>query len=283
MREIHTITELRDALAKERAAGKSVGFVPTMGALHDGHLALIAKAREDCDLVVVSIFVNPAQFDRKTDLASYPRDPESDSRIATDNGVNLLFCPSVEEMYPDHYYTYVFVEDLSAVLCGSVRPGHFRGVTTVVAKLLNIVRPDIAYFGEKDYQQLVIVKRMVQDLNMDADIVGVPTVRDPDGLAISSRNTLLNATEREDATVIPRALFMARDMAGRRGVAASRIMERARMAIGEEPRVRIEYLNVVDPRTLRDVRQVDDKALVALAAYVGEVRLIDNIMVGPGA
>lgn len=283
MRQINTVKELRDALAKERVAGKSIGLVPTMGALHGGHLALLAKAREDCGLVVVSIFVNPTQFDRKSDLATYPRDLEGDTRVAADAGVDLLFCPAAEEMYPEHYYTYVFVEDLSAVLCGSVRPGHFRGVTTVVAKLLHIARPDVAYFGEKDYQQLVIVRRMVEDLNMEVDVVGVPTVRDVDGLAISSRNALLGATEREDATVIPRALLMAGDMARRGDVSASQIMERVRRAIGEEPRVRIEYLNVVDPETLRDVRQVGDKALVALAAYVGDVRLIDNIMVGPGA
>jgi len=190
----------------------------------------------------------------------------------------------VEEMYPSG--TPVVTVDpgpLGERFEGASRPGHFRGVATVVAKLLNIVRPGVAYLGEKDYQQLVIIRRMVEDLNMEVKIVAVPTVRDQDGLATSSRNALLSATDREDAAVIPRALFMARDMARRGDVSGGQIMERVRMAIGEEPRVRIEYLNLVDPETLRDVRDVGDRALIALAAYVGEVRLIDNVMVGPGA
>lgn len=282
MRQIREIAELKEALASERAAGKSVGLVPTMGALHDGHLALVRAARGACDTVVVSIFVNPQQFDRKSDLATYPRDEAHDVRVASDADVDLLFTPSAEEMYPEGYSAFVYVEDLSALLCGTVRPGHFRGVATVVTKLLEIVRPDVAYFGEKDYQQLVVIRRLVKDLEMDVEVVGIPTVREADGLAISSRNALLGASEREAAAVISRALALAKDMVAKESIGPDEVMARIRKIIGEEPVVRIEYLNVVDPETLRDVKSIDGKALIAIAAYLGDIRLIDNIMVGPG-
>jgi len=280
VRQIREIAPLREQLDGLRARGASIGFVPTMGALHEGHLALIHAARTACDVVVVSIFVNPTQFDSRSDLASYPRDEAGDLRVAQDAGVDLLFVPSTDEMYPEGYSTYVHVEDLSALLCGAMRPGHFRGVATVVAKMFEIVRPAVAYFGEKDYQQLAIVRRMVADLNMGTDVVGIPTVREADGLAISSRNALLGPNEREAAAVISRALAMAKDMVGREKVTSDELMSRIRQIIGEEPLVRIEYLNVVDPETLRDVKTIEAKALIAAAAYLGDVRLIDNIMVG---
>lgn len=280
MQQTRTVSELRRALATERAAGKKIGFVATMGALHDGHLALMRAARAACDTVVVSIFVNPVQFDRKSDFATYPRDEAKDAEVAADAGVDLLFMPDAEEMYPDGYATYVTVDELSNFLCGAVRPGHFRGVATVVTKLLEIVRPDIAYFGEKDYQQLVVIERMVADLNMSVQIVGVPTVREKDGLAISSRNRLLAPAEREAAAVISSALFMVRDMVVKDGIGSDEVVGLVRRVLGEEPLVRIEYVNVVDPKTLKDVRSIEGKALVVVAAYLGNVRLIDNVTVG---
>lgn len=283
MQQIREIARLKEALAAERIAGRSIGFVPTMGALHAGHMALVEAAQVACDVVVVSIFVNPTQFDRKNDFANYPRDEKSDARTASGAGVDVLFTPSAEEMYPDGYRTYIQVEDLSATLCGSVRPGHFRGVVTVVAKLLEIVRPDRAYFGEKDYQQLVLIRRMVEDLDMGVEIVGIPTVRDADGLATSSRNVLLGPTERAAAAVIPHALFMAKDMVRKENATPKDVIRSIEGIVGEEPLVRMEYLSVVDPETLRDVKRIGDKALIAVAAYVGDVRLIDNVMVGPGA
>lgn len=283
MRRIREVASVREALALERAAGKSIGFVPTMGALHDGHIALVREARSTCDLVVVSIFVNPTQFDRRSDLNSYPRDLERDAEVAAGASVDYLFVPSADEMYPSGYRTYVTVEEIGDLLCGAVRAGHFRGVATVVTKLLGIVAPDVAYFGEKDYQQLVVIRRMVADLNMDVDVVGVPTVREPDGLAISSRNALLTPSEREAASVISRALLISRDLVANGTVEPDAIIERIKRIIGEEPLVRIEYVNVCHLDTLRDVRRVDRKALIAIAAYLGTTRLIDNVVVEPEA
>ncbi|RJQ52642.1 MAG: pantoate--beta-alanine ligase [Actinobacteria bacterium] len=277
MRRVESIREVRAEVDNARLAGKSVGFVPTMGAFHDGHVSLMRRARADCDFVVVSIFVNPMQFDRRSDFQSYPRDEAADEERASAERVDLLFVPSAEEMYPGGFRTRVEVEELSGVLCGSVRPGHFGGVATVVTKLLEIVRPDRAYFGEKDYQQLAIVGRLARDLNLPVEIVGAPTVRESDGLAMSSRNQLLSATEREAAGVLWRALSSARQQVEKGETDVDRLGATMRRMIGEEPLVRLEYLSIVDPKTLLDVRRVHGDVLIAVAAYVGTTRLIDNV------
>lgn len=279
MKRAATIRDLDRSLAPARKGGRRIGFVPTMGALHQGHLALIAAAREQCDTVVVSIFVNPTQFDDKSDLDTYPRDLKRDEKTAAGAGVDVLFAPSVDEIYPESFNTSVNVEELTDLLCGAVRRGHFRGVTTIMAKLLNIVKPDVVYMGEKDYQQMVVVRQMAADLNMDVEIAGVPTVREPDGLAMSSRNALLSSAERAAATVLSRALLIAKDMVSEGCTDSRTLEERIRLMIAEEPLVRLEYLNIVDPERLRDVAEVRGEAVIAVAAHLGDTRLIDNVVV----
>ncbi len=281
MRRVDLASDLREEVEAARAEGRRVALVPTMGSFHAGHLSLIGRARDECDFVVVSVFVNPMQFDRRDDFQTYPRDEAADEQRAKEAGVDLLFVPSVDEMYPEGFKTRVEVEELSGLLCGATRQGHFPGVTTVVAKLLEMVRPDVAYFGEKDYQQLVIVRRMVVDLNMTPQIVGVPTVREEDGLAMSSRNQLLSAAEREAATVLYRSLSIARQMVARGETDPAAISTAMRRVIGEEPLIRLEYLSVVDPQTLREVRRIDRPVLIALAAFDGATRLIDNVVAEP--
>jgi pantoate--beta-alanine ligase len=250
VRTVHTIAELRSAL-EPFPTGSTVGLVPTMGAFHDGHLSLFRAAREECDTVVVSLFVNPAQFDSPEDLKRYPRDDERDARLAGEAGVDFLFCPSFAELYPSGFQTWVEVEELSEPLEGEFRPGHFRGVATVCCKLFNIVRPQRAYFGQKDAQQVAVVRRMVLDLNLDVEIRVLPTVRDPDGLALSSRNALLSPAEREAALALPRAL-------------ATGDPEQARALLNG---LEVDYIEVADfkPRVL------------AGAVRVGKTRLIDNV------
>jgi len=278
-----TVGEVREAVAKARAAGKTIGFVPTMGALHEGHLALIRRARAECGCVVVSIFVNPTQFAPGTDFERYPRDLEGDAAKAHAAGADLIFAPPVEEIYPPGDSTFVEVTgQLVDCLCGPRRPGHFRGVTTVCARLFTIVGADRAYFGEKDYQQVLVIKQMVRDLKFPLEIVPVPTVREPHGLAISSRNAYLSPEERKAASVLSRGLFAARERftAGERDAAA--LVAAARDVIATEPLVRLEYLELRDAETLVELERAEGRAVLAVAAYVGSARLIDNVVVGSG-
>ena len=265
-----------------RASGKSIGFVPTMGYFHEGHLSLMRRAREENDIVIVSIFVNPLQFGPGEDFERYPRDEERDLRLAGDVGVDYVFMPGVEDFYPVDFSTYVEVEGLTEGLCGRHRPGHFRGVTTVVAKLLNVVQPARAYFGKKDYQQLRVIERMVRDLNMPVEIVPCPTVREPDGLAMSSRNEYLSPQERESALSLYRSLKLAEQMvkSGERNPPA--LIRAMRDLIESQPHVRkIDYIEIVDPETLEPLAEIKGKALIALAVWVGRARLIDNLEVEP--
>jgi len=277
---LETVAAVRARVRAERRAGKSIGLVPTMGYLHEGHLSLIRRARAECDFVVVSIFVNPLQFGPQEDYNTYPRDLNRDTRLAAEAGADVIFHPTPEEMYPAGFQTHVEVEKLSQGLCGAFRPGHFRGVATVVTKLFNIVGPDRAYFGEKDAQQLAIIRRMVRDLNLDVEIVPMPIVRESDGLALSSRNTYLSPAERRAATVLYRALVYGRDLiaAGERD--GLRVRDAVRRTLESEPLVsRIDYVAVVDPDTLEEKTTLSGSVMLAVAAYIGKVRLIDNIKV----
>ena len=260
--------------------GGSVGFVPTMGYLHDGHLELVRRARAENITVVASIFVNPSQFGAQEDFTSYPRDTERDLAMLEEENVRLVFMPTVEEMYPQGFSTRVEVEKITERLEGESRPGHFRGVATVVAKLFNIVQPDRAYFGQKDAQQLAVICRMVSDLCLNLDIVAVPTVREPDGLAMSSRNIFLTAEERKAALVLWKALCLARGHweKGQRDVTSLR-QEMASL-IEHEPFANIDYISIADPETLEEVDVIDRPALVSLAVRIGETRLIDNTILG---
>ncbi len=281
MKLAKTIKEVREAITTARQEGKSIGFVPTMGYLHAGHLALIWRARAENGFVVVSIFVNPTQFGPAEDFDRYPRDLERDLDLCRTAGVDLVFAPEVPEMYPPGYQTYVEVEELSRGLCGASRPGHFRGVATVVAKLFNVVTPDRAYFGEKDAQQLRVIRRMVADLNFPLTIVPVPTVREPDGLAMSSRNTYLSPAERRAALVLSRALSLAAELFAQGERRAEVITDRMRELITAEPLARIDYVAVVDDETLTPVEKIDRPVLVALAVFIGQTRLIDNLVLRP--
>lgn len=253
-----------------------------MGALHEGHLTLMRRARAECGYVVVSIFVNPTQFVAGEDFARYPRDLETDLRTCASAGVDLVFAPSVEEMYPPGDSTWVEVTGLLVEgLCAPHRPGHFRGVTTVCAKLFNIIGPDRAYFGEKDYQQLLVIRQMVRDLKMPLEIVPVPTVRDPDGLALSSRNSYLSPQERQAALALSRGLFAARELAARGEKEAEVLLAAARAVIEAEPRVRLQYLELRDAETLASMARLDRPAVLAVAAFVGQARLIDNVLLRP--
>ena len=279
---VSTVAAVRNRVAAARAEGKSIGLVPTMGALHEGHLSLIARARAECGFVVVSVFVNPTQFAPGTDFEKYPRDLDGDAEKAGEAGADLIFAPSVEEMYPPGDSTFVEVTGpLVECLCGPHRPGHFRGVTTVCARLFTIVGADRAYFGEKDYQQVLVVKQMVRDLQLPLEIVPVPTVREPDGLAMSSRNAYLSPDERKAAAVLSRALFAARDRFHSGERAAAALIAAARDIIDAEPLVTLQYLDLRDAQTLEELHALDRPALLAVAAFVGQARLIDNVVVGP--
>lgn len=283
---MHVLTEpeaMRRWTATARTGGCTVALVPTMGALHAGHLALVDEARDRCDTVVVSIFVNPLQFDRRDDFDSYPRPVDADLARCRELGVDAAYVPTAAVMYPEGFDTRVEPGALATVLEGAHRPGHFTGVTTVVTKLLAAVRPDVAVFGEKDAQQLAVVRRTVTDLDLGVEIVGVPTVREPDGLALSSRNTRLDPSARAAATCLPRSLAAARDLvrAGERSAAAVEGAVRAEIdaEIDAGSDVRLEYATVVDRRTFEPVTDIDEHSLVVLAAWVGGVRLIDNLAV----
>jgi pantoate--beta-alanine ligase len=267
------------ALSREaRRAGKRLGFVPTMGALHAGHLSLVRTARAQSEVVVASIFVNPKQFGPNEDFAKYPRSLESDSAKLSSEQTDYLFQPSVEEMYPNGATAWVTVEGITDKLDGRSRPGHFRGVTTVVAKLFNIVQPDLAFFGQKDAAQAAIVRKMVRDLNFDVEIVVCPIVREPDGLAMSSRNVYLGPAERRQATVLYRALMRIQMRADQGESDSARLAAAGLQVLSEEPSVRLDYLEIVNPDTLDPVRDTSGGALIAVAAHVGSTRLIDNIV-----
>jgi len=265
--------------SKERLAeGYSIGFVPTMGYLHDGHLSLIHAARNENAFVVASIFVNPTQFGPAEDLSTYPRDPESDSLKCRDAGVDALFMPGVDEIYGPNFQTYVNVERVSGLLCGASRPGHFRGVATVVLKLFNIVLPTAAYFGAKDYQQLQVIKTMVGDLDLDVRVVSCPTLREADGLAMSSRNSYLTPDQRKQAVCLYQALVSARELFERGETDAESMLGAMTERIAREPDTVPDYISLVDPETLEDLKVVDRCALAALAVRVGNTRLIDNML-----
>ena len=278
---VGSVSTLRERVARARRVGLRVGCVPTMGSLHAGHTALFDRARADCDLLVATLFVNPLQFDRRDDLARYPRDIETDLRICGRHGVDILFAPSIDEMYPRPPAPSVDVADLASTLCGASRPGHFRGVATVVLKLLNIVQPDFACFGEKDYQQLAIIRRLVEDSNLPVEVIGVETVREADGLALSSRNALLTAAERAAATVLVRSLRTVRDAIEAGESDGGMLRERARESLQREPLLRLDYIEIVDPETLQPVKEIGRPVRIAAAAYFGSTRLIDNLAASP--
>src|SRR5690242_3374408 len=261
-----------------RRSGRTVGFVPTMGALHEGHLSLVRAARAQCDSVVVSIFVNPTQFGPNEDFAKYPRTFDQDKAMLEREGVDCIFYPSVEEMYPPGATTWVTVEGLSDKLDGRSRPGHFRGVTTVVSKLFNIVQPHAAFFGQKDAAQVAIIRKMVRDLNFDVKIVACAIVRESDGLAMSSRNAYLKPQERKQALALSRSLKRVQSLVEQGEQSAEKLILSGRQTMADEPGVRLDYFEIVDPDTLDPVNNVASGALVAVAAYVGSTRLIDNLL-----
>lgn len=277
MKIVSTIEEVRAQVKEWKKEGQSIGFVPTMGYLHEGHMSLIDAAGEN-DKVVVSIFVNPMQFGPTEDLASYPRDLEHDAKLCEEHGVDLIFHPTPEEMYGDQFYSYVDMDVLTKELCGLSRPVHFRGVCTVVTKLFNIVTPDRAYFGQKDAQQLAVIKRMVKDLNMPLTITGCPIIREADGLAKSSRNTYLSPEERKAALVLSRSIFLGKEMVEKGERDCKKILAAMTAEIEKEPLAKIDYVKIVDLDTMQQVEKIDRGILAAIAVYIGKTRLIDNFM-----
>lgn len=281
MRVIESIPEMQQQAELWRKEGAKIGFVPTMGYLHEGHLALVRKARELSDLVVVSIFVNPTQFGPGEDFERYPQDMERDVRLLTECGVDVVFAPRAHDIYPQGYLTYVEVKELTQPLCGRSRPVHFQGVTTVVNKLFNIVKPHLAVFGEKDFQQLVVIRRMVVDLNMDIEIIGYPIVREADGIAMSSRNTYLSPEERQTALRLNRSLDEARRLVEEGERRGEVILARVREYLETGGGLRIDYAEFRHPDTLQEVSLLEGSTLLALAAYVGKARLLDNCLLTP--
>ena len=277
MKIVSTIEEVRAQVKEWKKEGQSIGFVPTMGYLHEGHMSLIDAAGEN-DKVVVSIFVNPMQFGPTEDLASYPRDLEHDAKLCEEHGVDLIFHPTPEEMYGDQFYSYVDMDVLTKELCGLSRPVHFRGACTVVTKLFNIVTPDRAYFGQKDAQQLAVIKRMVKDLNMSLTITGCPIIREADGLAKSSRNTYLSIEERKAALVLSRSIFLGKEMVEKGERDCKKILAAMTAEIEKEPLAKIDYVKIVDLDTMQQVEKIDRGILAAIAVYIGKTRLIDNFM-----
>jgi pantoate--beta-alanine ligase len=281
MEVIESISEMKNLVKDWKRQGLSIGFVPTMGYLHEGHLALVRRAKELSDRVVVSIFVNPIQFAPGEDYQRYPRDLERDKALLEKEGVDVLFSPKAQEMYPPGFQTYVEVKELSSGLCGRYRSGHFIGVATVVLKLFNIVQPDIAVFGEKDYQQLKVIQRMVQDLNLDVKIIPHPTVREEDGLAMSSRNTYLSPEERKSAIALYKALNLAEELINQGERRVATLKEKLKEFIESYPYTKVQYIEFVHPETLKEVERVDEPTLLALAVFVGKARLIDNKIIVP--
>ncbi|MBI5755640.1 MAG: pantoate--beta-alanine ligase [Nitrospirae bacterium] len=278
MKIIEDITEMHSLAMQLRHEGKTIGFVPTMGALHQGHLSLMQHAKKESDVVVASIFVNPTQFCPSEDYKEYPRDMEGDMEKAKGAGVDILFTPAVSAIYPEGYRTYVEVEGLSSVLCGKVRPGHFRGVSTIVLKLLNIVKPHKAFFGQKDYQQIVIIKRMARDLNLDVEIAVLPTVREEDGLAMSSRNQYLNKDERMSAAILYRSLQEARSLFEKGEMSTEKLKDAILSAFMGNSSAKLEYVAIVHPEISEEEKDVQKGTVIAIAARIGDTRLIDNII-----
>ncbi|PLV56117.1 pantoate--beta-alanine ligase [Thermotoga sp. SG1] len=280
MRIIETIEEMKKFSEEMREKRKTIGFVPTMGYLHEGHLSLVRRARAENDVVVVSIFVNPTQFGPNEDYERYPRDFERDRKLLEKENVDCVFHPSVEEMYPPDFSTFVEETKLSKPLCGRSRPGHFRGVCTVVTKLFNIVKPHRAYFGQKDAQQFRVLRRMVRDLNMDVEMIECPIVREPDGLAMSSRNVYLTSEERKQALALYQSLKLAENLFLNGERDAVKMKEAMINHLSRFDRVKIDYVEIVDEETLEPVEKIDRKVIVAVAAWVGKARLIDNMILG---
>ena len=279
MELLRTIEEARQFVLSQKKREKSLGLVPTMGYLHEGHLSLVHTAREQNDLVVVSIFVNPTQFGPQEDLDRYPRDLEKDRNSCSQAGVDAIFMPTAKEMYPERFHTWVQVDTITETLCGASRPGHFRGVATVVSKLFNIIQPDRAYFGLKDFQQAVVIKQMVRDLNMPLEIVTVPTVREADGLATSSRNKYLTAKQRARAPVLYNTLKLGQRLIEAGEHNADVVHEAMVKEIESQPNTRIDYISVCNPETLAPVDKIENRVLLAMAVWLGNTRLIDNILV----
>lgn len=278
MKIVETIQEVRNQVKEWRMQGLSVGFVPTMGYLHEGHKSLIDRAVAENDKVVVSVFVNPMQFGPKEDLASYPRDLERDAALCEDAGADLIFHPEPSEMYHDDFSSYVDMNTLTGGLCGKSRPIHFRGVCTVVAKLFNIVTPDKAYFGQKDAQQLAVIRHMVSDLNFGIEIVGCPIIREDDGLAKSSRNTYLNPKERQAALILSKSLKKGKELLEAGEKDAAKMRQLITDTLNSEPMAKIDYVEIVDWNTLEPVEAINGPVLVAIAVYIGKTRLIDNVI-----
>ena len=279
IRRIETIADIQAWVAACRKKNLSVGFVPTMGAFHEGHLSLMRQARKENGAVVVSIFVNPIQFSAGEDFDRYPRRLEQDTKMAEAEGADVLFYPSVAEMYPKGFDSHVDQSDLPSKLCGDFRPGHFRGVMTIVSKLFNIVKPDTAYFGQKDYQQFLIIRRMTADLNLKVDVRLMPTVREDDGVAMSSRNVYLGPKQRKDATCLIRALRRAEELVGGGESSAPKVAAEMRRVIAKVKGTRVEYIAIVNSDTLEPVKEIKGRTLVALAVRIGKARLIDNVIV----
>lgn len=278
MKVVTTIKEVRENVKQWKKEGQTVGFVPTMGYLHEGHGSLITKARENNDKVVVSIFVNPMQFGPTEDLATYPRDLDHDAALCESAGVDLIFHPEAEEMYEKDFCSFVDMTGLTEGLCGKTRPIHFRGVCTVVNKLFNIVTPDHAYFGQKDGQQLAVIKRMVRDLNMDIEIVGCPIVREEDGLAKSSRNTYLSSEERKAALILSKTVALGKELA-KTEKDANKVVEAMKKNIETEPLAKIDYVEAVDALSMVPVEKLEGTCMLAMAVYIGKTRLIDNTLI----
>ncbi|MCE9674646.1 pantoate--beta-alanine ligase [Paraclostridium bifermentans] len=278
MKIINNIKEIRKQVKDWKNDGLSIALVPTMGYLHEGHESLIKKASEDNDKVIVSIFVNPMQFGINEDLSTYPRNIDRDSDICEKNGASLIFNPSVEEMYTDGFSTFVDLNNLTSGLCGKSRPTHFRGVCTVVSKLFNIVNPDKAYFGQKDAQQLSIIKQMVTDLNFDIEIVSCPIVREADGLAKSSRNTYLSKEERQASTIINKSLKKAKTLIKSGERDSKNVIDFIKNEINKEPLAKIDYISIVDNNTIKNIKTIEDGSLIAVAVFIGNTRLIDNFI-----
>ncbi|MCP4653300.1 MAG: pantoate--beta-alanine ligase [Candidatus Omnitrophica bacterium] len=273
---VKTTQKLRQILSKNK---KTVGFIPTMGALHQGHLSLVRRSRRECGFVVVSIFVNPTQFGPGEDYSKYPKDFAKDKKLLKSEKVDVIFCPSAKEIYPDNFSTYIYPKGLSAVLCGHSRPDHFGGVCTIVAKLFNIVSADVAYFGQKDYQQACIIKKMVRDLNFDLKIKVLPIVREVDGLAMSSRNQYLNKKERADAAVLYSSLKQAKILVKGGIRDPKKIIAEMKRIIVSKKNAKIDYVKIVDVINLQEIKKVEAKVLVAIAVYIGKTRLIDNVII----
>ena len=279
MKTIENISRMTTFVKMMKKEGRSIGLVPTMGCLHEGHMSLVRAAKKHTDVVVMSIFVNPIQFGPKEDFEKYPRDLKRDEELARDAGVDVIFYPSLKDMYPEGYATYVTIEALTKNLCGGSRPGHFSGVATVVTKLFNIVKPNIAYFGQKDMQQALMIKKMAADLNMDLEVKIMPTVRGKGGLAMSSRNMYLSETESKDAVILHQSLKQAESLIKGQERDAKKIIKTIEDMIKSKPTAKIDYVAIVDTKELRDVKTLSGEIMIALAVFFGNTRLIDNITI----